>query len=468
MRLIVERERQRMAFVSATYWDLLGTFAKPSGRAASRPTLVSVDGRKIPTGSDFDSGTGKLKDPALLLLDEAAGRASWPSGCAQGECRVASVEDKPYTTRPYPPFTTSTLQQEANRKLRLHRPAHDAGGPEPVRERPHHLHAYRLDQPGHRGGRGRPRPGRLAVRRRVPARRSRGSIRPKVKNAQEAHEAIRPAGHPFDLPEALRGRADRRRVQALRPDLEADRSPARWPTPAATGSRSPSKATGAVFQVSGKTIDFPGYLRAYVEGSDDPEAELADQETVLPAVARGRAARRAANWSRRATPRSRRTATAKPSLTRTLEENGIGRPSTYASIIDTILARSTSSRRATPWCPPGSPSPSSQLLEEHLPDLVDYQFTAQMEDELDAISRGEMGHVDYLKAFYFGNEHAGPEAAAGEQGRRDRRPRRQPDLDRQARGRAARRSSSAWAATGRSSSRASAGPACPRTCRPTN
>ena len=187
------------------------------------------------------------------------------------------------------------------------------------------------------------------------------------------------------------------------------------------------EADGALFQAGGKTIDFPGYLRAYVEGSDDPEAELADREVVLPPVA----------WASRCEcrelePKSHTTQPpnrySEAALTRALEEMGIGRPSTYASIIDTILAREYVFKRsaATCWCRPGWPLPSAQLLEAHLPDLVDYSFTAEMEDELDAISRGEMGHLDYLRHFYFGNGHPGLKQQLEEQGRRDRRPRRQP------------------------------------------
>ena len=157
------------------------------------------------------------------------------------------------------------------------------------------------------------------------------------------------------------------------------------------------------------------------------------------------------------------------SLTRALEEMGIGRPSTYASIIDTILARDYvfKSKRGNVLVPTWTAFAVSQLLEAHLPDLVDYQFTAEMEDELDAISRGELDYLEYLRHFYFGNGPAGAEAAAGEQGRRDRRPRRQPHPA-SASPRGSRRSTSAWAATGRSWSKAIAGRAFPRDCRPTS
>jgi DNA topoisomerase-1 len=165
-------------------------------------------------------------------------------------------------------------------------------------------------------------------------------------------------------------------------------------------------ADGAVFEVSGKTIEFPGYLRAYVEGSDDPDAELADKESVLPSVVAGDPleCRELETKSHTTQPPTRYS---EASLTRTLEEKGIGRPSTYASIIDTILARKYVFKRGNSLVPTWVAFAVSQLLEAHLPDLIDYEFTAEMEDELDAISRGELGHLDYLKTFYFGNAHPG-------------------------------------------------------------
>ena len=163
---------------------------------------------------------------------------------------------------------------------------------------------------------------------------------------------------------------------------------------------------GAVFQVSGKTIDFPGFLRAYVEGSDDPQADLADRETVLPSMGVGDPLNcvNLESKSHTTQPPNRYSEAA---LTRMLEEKGIGRPSTYASIIETILTRNYVFKRKGALIPTWVAFAVCQLLEIHLSDLVDYAFTAQLEDELDAISRGEMEHVDYLRAFYFGNGHDG-------------------------------------------------------------
>jgi len=231
------------------------------------------------------------------------------------------------------------------------------------------------------------------------------SYQTKVKNAQEAHEAIRPVGHPFDLPEQLRSKLsnDEFRLYDLiwKRTVASQMADARGHRTTITVS-----ADGAVFQVSGKTIEFPGYLRAYVEGSDDPRAKLADQEDVLPSVAAGEVVE-----CRELEPKSHATQPpnrySEAALTRTLEEKGIGRPSTYAAIIDTILAREYVFKRGNVLVPTWVAFAVAQLLEVHLPDLVDYQFTAEMEDELDAISRGELGHVDYLHRFYYGNKHPG-------------------------------------------------------------
>jgi DNA topoisomerase-1 len=229
--------------------------------------------------------------------------------------------------------------------------------------------------------------------------------RTKVKNAQEAHEAIRPAGHPFDFPEALRRELSPEEFKLY--DLIWKRTIASQMADARGHRVTITVAAGdAVFQVSGATIEFPGYLRAYVEGSDDPQAELADRDTTLPAVQVGEVLEcRQVECKPHTTQPPNRYSEA--SLTRALEEMGIGRPSTYAAIIETILNRKYVFKRGNVLVPTWVAFAVSQLLEKHLPDLVDYQFTAQMEDELDAISRGELEHVDYLARFYFGNDHPG-------------------------------------------------------------
>jgi DNA topoisomerase I len=402
VRLIVERERARMAFVSATYWDLQATFARSTGESF-QATLVSVDGQKIPASRDFDSSTGKLKDGSMLLLNEQQAQELLQR-IRSGDCKVLNVEDKPYTTRPYPPFTTSTLQQEANRKcgftakttMHVAQSLYETGHITYMRTDSTNLAGVAIEAArdlvkSQYGDEYLPAQARV--------------YQTKVKNAQEAHEAIRPAGHPFDFPEGLRASLTNDEFRLY--DLIWKRTVASQMADA-RGHRITVtvECDGAIFQVSGKTIEFPGYLRAYVEGSDDPEADLADREAILPAVTKGEPL-----TCQEIDPKSH---TTKPpnrfseaALTRMLEEKGIGRPSTYASIIETILQRNYVFKKGGALVPTWVAFAVCQLLEKHLPDLVDYTFTAQMEDELDAISRGEIGHVDYLSAFYFGNDHPG-------------------------------------------------------------
>ncbi len=403
VRLIVERERQRMAFVSATYWDLLATFAKQQATETFQSTLVSVDGRRIPDGKHFDTTTGKLIDPQYLLLDENAAN-QLVQRLQAAPFKVTNIEEKPFTTKPYPPFTTSTLQQEANRKLgftarrtmQVAQSLYENGHITYMRTDSTNLASVAIDA-------ARELVSTQYGREYLPA--APRTYQTKVKNAQEAHEAIRPAGHPFQLPEAIRGTLDQDQFRLF--DLIWKRTIASQMADC-RGFRImlTIEGGGAVFQVSGKTIEFAGYLRAYVEGSDDPEAELADQETVLPKVAVGETID-----CRKLDPKSHTTQPparfSEAALTRSLEEMGIGRPSTYASIIDTIQAREYVFKKGNALVPTWVAFATSQLLEAHLPNLVDYSFTAQMEDELDSVSRGETEHLDYLKKFYFGNGDSG-------------------------------------------------------------
>ena len=281
VRLIVERERQRMAFHSATYWDLIGSFSKKGGRAF-QTELVSVAGKKIPAGKDFDPATGKLKTSEFLLLDEQA--ANDLAQRLRGEqFRVTSLEDKPFTSKPYPPFTTSTLQQEANRKfgytarrtMQIAQSLYENGHITYMRTDSTTLASVAIE----------------AARDLVQSQYGREYLpdsprnyQTKVKNAQEAHEAIRPAGTTFELPEQLRGELSDEAFKLF--DLIWQRTIASQMADSRQRRITITiEGGGAVFQVSGRTIDFPGYLRAYVEGSDNPEADLSEQETVLPDVA---------------------------------------------------------------------------------------------------------------------------------------------------------------------------------------
>ena len=408
VRLVVERERERRRFVTAGWHDLLGRF-RPAATASSadgeafEAGLVSADGKRVPTGRDFDPATGRPQSEGLLLLDEP-GAAALAARLEGAEFRVSAVQEKPYTSRPAPPFTTSTLQQEANRKLgftarrtmRVAQSLYENGHITYMRTDSTHLARVAVE----------------AARDLVRAEYGDAYLPPeprtyqsKVKNAQEAHEAIRPAGHPFELPEALRGQLSDEEYRLF--ELVWKRTVASQMSDA-RGRRMTItiEGGGAAFEVRGKTIDFPGYLRAYVEGSDDPEAELADQETLLPPVREGQPLDCLDLEVKGHTtqPPARYT---EASLVQALEQRGIGRPSTYASILETIQERDYVFKKGNALVPTWVAISVIRLLERHLPGLVDYEFTAGMEDELDAISRGELGHVEYLRRFYFGNGDPG-------------------------------------------------------------
>jgi DNA topoisomerase-1 len=402
VRMIVERERERCEFTSATYWDLLAKFATDKGEEF-QAELVSVDGRKIPAGRDFDPATGKLKNDELLHLD-AQGAKQLAERLRQADFKITSLEVKPFTEKPKPPFTTSTLQQEANRKLGF--TARRTMSTAQSLYENGHITYMRTDSTklakeaveaardlvmSEYGNEYLPETPRVHTS--------------KEKNAQEAHEAIRPAGHPFELPEAIRSELtpDGFRLFELiwKRTIASQMSDARKRRITIT-----IEGGGAVFQVSGTTIEFEGFLRAYVEGSDDPAAELADKETLLPAVQEGQSVecRDLQTTSHTTQPPARYT---EASLTRKLEQEGIGRPSTYASIIDTIQARDYVFKKGNALVPTWVAFCVVRFLKVHLGKLVDYEFTAEMEDLLDAISRHEQQPENYLRSFYFGNGQPG-------------------------------------------------------------
>ncbi|MDR3109897.1 MAG: type I DNA topoisomerase [Planctomycetaceae bacterium] len=405
VRLIVDRERERRAFHNATYWDLLGRFSTQQSKNFDA-TLVSVGGRKIPVGKDFDANTGKLLNTQLLLMDEAEinklrERLLQPSP-TKTKATVTSVDDKPYTTDPYAPFTTSTLQQEANRKLGL--TARTTMGLAQRLYENGYITYMRTDSTTLSNE------AINAARTWIKSQYGDEYLPPSprdyktdVKNAQEAHEAIRPAGRTFELPESLRNRLSYDEFRLY--DMIWKRTIACQMTNARLRRTNVTlDIDDARFTVSGKTIEFAGYMRAYVEGSDDPDAELADKDIVLPPVKVGDvvACNDLEPKSHTTKPPARYTEAA---LTATLTKLGIGRPSTYASIIETILNRNYVFKKGTALVPTWVAFAVCQLLEDNLTELVDYDFTAKMEDQLDSISRGEMGHLDYLKQFYFGDKN---------------------------------------------------------------
>jgi DNA topoisomerase I len=413
-RLVVERERARIAFRSATYWDLDGTFQADDTPFPAR--LAEIDGQRVASGRDFDPSTGALTADAtnggVRHLGEADARAL-ASALSGAEFRVASVESKAFTERPKPPFTTSTLQQEAGRKLRFSS-AKTMAVAQRLYERGH-ITYMRTDSTNLSTEA--VTAARTEIRNRfgteyLPAKPR--TYRSKVKNAQEAHEAIRPAGDEIVAADSLSDLdADERRVYELiwmrtlacqMSDARANRVSVRLTATATTGE-------AVVFAASGKSYDFLGFRRAYVEDTDDEQ--VADEtESRLPVLAEGDGVEcLAIEPSDHTTqPPARFT---EASLVKELEEDGIGRPSTYASVIQTIQDRGYIWKKGTALVPTWTAFAVVQLLERHFDHLVDYKFTARMEEDLDVIARGEGESEKWLHTFYFGNGDRGLKELVG-------------------------------------------------------
>lgn len=414
-RIIVERERERIAFVSAGYWGLIGTFAVPKadGEAPFEAALLSLDGTRVATGKDFDA-TGKLTAKKRIVLDEAAGRGL-AAELGDADFSVASVEAKPYTRRPYPPFRTATLQQEAGRKLRFG--ARRAMSAAQKLYEDGYITYMRTDSITL---------SRAAINsaRNLVAARYGAEYLPdkprvysaKVKNAQEAHEAIRPAGESFQdakvVARSFGAKSDEVRIYDLiwKRTVASQMADARGESLKVTlGAVATGSGREVRFTASGTTIAFPGFLRAYVEGRDDPEAALDDQERRLPEMAQGESLTVVSVEPRgsETKPPSRYT---EASLVKRLEDLGIGRPSTYASIISTIQDRGYVFKKGTALVPTFTAFATVALLERHFANLVDYAFTARMEDDLDRIASGDKEAIPWLNSFYFGNGHVGLKA----------------------------------------------------------
>ena len=414
-RLLVERERARMRFRTASYWDIDGTFRKETGSAADRfgATLVGVDGRRVATGKDFGDD-GALKTSQVVVLDE--GQAVGLAGrLADSPFEVRSVEERPYRRSPYAPFMTSTLQQEAGRKLRFSsartmrvaQDLYEQGYITYMRTDSTTLSEQALET-------ARAQARTLYGKEYVPAKPRRYDH--KVKNAQEAHEAIRPAGDTFRTPDETGLGGDMLRLYDLvwKRTIASQMADARGQSlQVRLGGRS-SADEDAEFATSGKTISFAGFLRAYVEGSDDPDAALEDQEIRLPALAVGDRleAERLEAKSHATQPPARYT---EASLVKTLEEMGVGRPSTYATIIENIQSRGYVWKRGSALVPSWVAFAVVGLLEQYFAQLVDYGFTASMEEELDEIANGQEESVPYLHRFYFGNGATGLRTLVSEQ-----------------------------------------------------
>lgn len=419
-RLVVERERERIAFRSAEYWDLTGTFATGRAGDVSDPgtfgaRLTAVDGLRVAQGRDFTS-LGQLKDGVNVLHLDEAGARSLVTALADTAFTVRSVESKPYRRSPYAPFRTTTLQQEASRKLgfgakatmqvaqklyengyitymRTDSTVLSATAVTAARAQVTQLYGadYLPDKPRTYAG--------------------------KVKNAQEAHEAIRPSGDRFRTPAETGLSGDQFRLYELiwKRTVASQMKDAIGNSVTVKIAGQASDGRDAEFSASGKTITFHGFMKAYVEGADDPNAELDDRERRLPQVTEGdRLSAEEITADGHATkPPARYT---EASLVKELEEREIGRPSTYATILGTILDRGYVFKKGTALVPSFLSFAVVNLLEKHFGRLVDYDFTAKMEDDLDRIARGEAEAVPWLKRFYFGE---GAQAGAAEAGNGD-------------------------------------------------
>ena len=397
VRLIVNRERERRAFKSANYWDLKANLYAPKQEFPVQ--LVSVGGTNIATGKDFDETTGKIpKGRKVLLLDEA-GAIALKERLNGKVWTVSNLEERTTSRKPSPPFTTSTMQQEANRKLRLSardsmrvaQALYEQGYITYMRTDSVHLSQQAI----------------AAARQCVTTMYGSNFLSKeprqyvtKSKGAQEAHEAIRPAGETFRTPQetGLSGR------ELALYDLIWKRTVASQMADAQLTMLSVQLTVeDAIFRASGKRIDFAGFFRAYVEGSDDPDAALEEKEITLPPLKVGDhpVCRELNTVGHETQPPARYTEAA---LVKMLESEGIGRPSTYASIIGTICDRGYVQLVNNALIPTFTAFAVTNLLEEHFPNLVDPSFTSKMEQTLDDISTGSVDWLPYLKEFYSGEQ----------------------------------------------------------------
>ncbi|GAB1644667.1 type I DNA topoisomerase [Krasilnikovia sp. MM14-A1259] len=416
-RIVVERERQRMAFRSAEYWDinaLLAVQGQADGPRAFSATLIALDGDRIATGKDFEPTTGQVKPGAGVVHLDGDGARGLAARLEDRPFTVTRVEEKPYRRRPYAPFITSTLQQEAARKLRFSASVtmrtaqrlYENGYITYMRTDSVNLSETAL----------------TAARRQIAELYGEANVPPqprrytgKVKNAQEAHEAIRPAGDNFRTPGEVANELSADEFKLY--ELIWRRTIASQMTDAVGNSvsvriRAISTAGEEVdFAATGKTITDPGFLRAYVESSDDENAEAEDAERRLPNLVKDQplTAEELNAVGHHTSPPARYT---EASLVKALEELGIGRPSTYESIMRTIQDRGYVTKRGQALIPEFLAFAVIGLLEGHYPRLVDYNFTAAMENQLDEIAGGDFAALDFLTSFYFGSDNSGDDSIA--------------------------------------------------------
>jgi DNA topoisomerase-1 len=406
-RMLVERERARMAFHSAAYWDIDGAFRAHDTPFGAR--LVELDDRRLARGSDFDAATGRVADDRdVVVLDEASARAL-AARLDESEFRVTSVESTQFTEKPKAPFTTSSMQQEAGRKLRF--------GAKRTMDVAQDLYEQGYITYMRTDSTTLSRQAITAARTSIRELYGEAYLPPepreyrtRVKNAQEAHEAIRPAGERIRTPDAVSAQlgSDQRQLYELiwkrtiasqMTDARARRVTVRLDATSSAGER-------VRFSASGKTYEFLGFRRAYVEGTDDASVEADEADATLPPVSEGEVAacESLSPSGHNTQPPARYT---EASLVKELEELGIGRPSTYATVIETIQRRGYAWKKGSALVPSWVAFAKTQLLEKHFASLVDYRFTAEMEEALDVIARGEGESEKWLHSFYFGNGQVG-------------------------------------------------------------
>ena len=411
VRVLVEREWERLDFISATYNDLTATLEQGGTRFEAKMTHLGE--QRLASGKDFDETTGKLKANASVLPLAAADAEALARRLKDGPWRVSAVEQKKATRRPGAPFITSTLQQEANRKLGMSarrtmqtaQKLYEQGHITYMRTDSPTLSQEALDA------------ARTAVERRY----GREYLSPKprqfsakVRNAQEAHEAIRPAGTKMQTRSEIGLSGDEGALYDLiwKRTVASQMADARLLQTRATLLASEGTDDAATFRASGQVVEFAGFFRAYVEGKDDPGAALDDRDNPLPALKENDRpdCRTVDAIGHETKPPARYT---DASLVQKLEAEGVGRPSTYASILDTIVFRGYVTRVGNQLVPTFTAFATTNLLEKNFETLVDTQFTAKMETELDEIASGEEETRPYLERFFNGTNGLEAQVAAG-------------------------------------------------------
>ncbi|MEX1038676.1 MAG: type I DNA topoisomerase, partial [Acidimicrobiia bacterium] len=403
VRIVVERERERIAFTAAGYWSIDASLAKSTDLDLPfDASLLEVDGTRVATGKDFDR-KGKAKKGVLVLDADSATELA--TGLTESDFTVRSVDSKPYKRSPYPPFRTSTLQQDAGRKLGF-----SSSRTMSVAQRLYengYITYMRTDSIALS------ETAVKAARSQITKLYGEEYLSPKprvytskVKGAQEAHEAIRPSGDTFPTPEQVAAKVgqDEARLYDLiwKRTIASQMADAKGFTVSVRIAATADDGREALFSAGGRTITFPGFLKAYVEGTDD-SADLDDKETRLPELAPDDAVsvQRLEPVGHETRPPARYT---EASLVQKMEELGVGRPSTYASIMSTIQDRGYVWKKGSALVPTYTAFAVVTLLEKHFPKLIDYEFTAGMEDDLDRIAAGDEESIPWLHRFYFGDD----------------------------------------------------------------